>query len=416
MKRMMGVLVCTFIVGQLFSQSEVLLDIAGDKITLGEFDLVYHKNNASAQAIDPKTKEEYLEMYINFKLKVKEAEDAGMDTAATFVRELEGYRAQLAAPYLTDQNVTDELIKEAYERMKYDVNAYHILINVSTNAAPEDTFKSWLQCQQIKRDLTDPETQFETMAKKHSTDPSAAKNGGNLGYFNVFQMVYPFESAAYNTPVGQISDPVRTRFGYHLLWVKDKRPAYGEIQVAHIMVKLEEGESEESLIKKKQKADEIYKKVMIGEDFAEMAKQYSDDRGSAAKGGELPWFGTGRMVKVFEDASFGLKNNGDVSEPIRTQYGWHIIKRLDKKGTPAYEDIKADLKIKVTRDGRGVKSKKAFYDRVKADYAYKPNWKAINEVATLIDDSYTSHHWKAEEKLTASRNPKTRRKLVICIS
>ena len=285
MKRIITIFIFTCFASQIFAQSEVLIEIGDDKITTEDFNLVYNKNNSSAQAIDPKTKEEYLEMYINFKLKVKEARDAGMDTMPSFIQELSGYRGQLAEPYLTDQHVTEELIKEAFNRMQFDVNAHHILINVGPDASPKDTFDAFIKCQKIKLELTNPETQFAEMATKHSNDPSAAKNGGDLGYFNVFQMVYPFESAAYTTEVGKISEPVRTRFGYHLLWIKDKRPARGEIQVAHIMVKTEDGENEESLAKKKQKADEIYKKLLIGADFDELAKQYSDDKGSSANGG-----------------------------------------------------------------------------------------------------------------------------------
>ena len=399
MKRIITIFIFTCFTSQIFAQSEVLIEIGDDKITTEDFNLVYNKNNSSAQAIDPKTKEEYLEMYINFKLKVKEARDAGMDTMPSFIQELSGYRGQLAEPYLTDQNVTEELIKEAFNRMQFDVNAHHILINVGPDASPKDTFDAFIKCQKIKLGLTNPETQFAEMATKHSNDPSAAKNGGDLGYFNVFQMVYPFESAAYTTEVGKISEPVRTRFGYHLLWIKDKRPARGEIQVAHIMVKTEDGENEESLSKKKQKVDEIYKKLLIGADFDELAKQYSDDKGSSANGGELPMFGTGRMVKSFEDGAFSLKKDGDISEPIQTKYGWHILKRLKKKPIPSYEETKADLKVKVTRDGRGVKSKDAFYARVKLDYNYKPNWKNIDQVASFIDEEYAAHNWRAEDKL-----------------
>ena len=193
MKQLLVFLFTIICINIISAQSPVLLEIEGDKITLEEFEMVYNKNNGSAQAIDPKTKEEYLEMYINFKLKVREAVDNGMDTSMAFVNELAGYRTQLAAPYLTDQSVTEELIKEAYERKKTDVNAFHILLSLAPDASPADTQKVWVECQRIKAGIKDPSKEFESAARKYSQDPSAQNNGGNLGYFNVFQMVYPFE-------------------------------------------------------------------------------------------------------------------------------------------------------------------------------------------------------------------------------
>lgn len=383
-----------------FSQNDVLLNISGEVVTTEEFNLVYNKNNSSAQAIDPKTKEEYLDMYINFKLKVKEAESLGMDTASGFVKELAGYRRQLAAPYLTDNKVTESLIREAYDRKKEDVNAWHILIACDADAAPKDTFDAWIQCKKIKEGITNPAEEFSQKAKEFSKDPSALQNGGDLGYFNVFQMVYPFETAAYTTLKGEISDPVRTRFGYHLLWVKDKRPARGEIRVAHIMVKSAENEVPEEADKKEQKINELYEKLKAGEEFETLANQYSDDKGSAPKGGELPWFGTGRMVKSFEDAAFSLENDGDYSAPIKTRFGWHIIKRLEKKELGSYEELKTELKTKVEKDGRGNKSKDAFYKRAKEEYAFKSNAKSIAAVAALIDRSYFERTWKVGDNFS----------------
>ncbi|UTW62698.1 peptidylprolyl isomerase [bacterium SCSIO 12741] len=268
----------------LLAQEDVLLNIAGEDITLDEFLMVYNKNNSNAQSIDPKTKEEYLDLYINFRLKVRQAEDMGMDTNRNFNKELSGYRRQLAVPYLNDETVTEELIQEAYNRMKEDVNAYHILIRCEPDASPQDSLEAWRKCMLIKRKITDPATDFEKLAKVESEDPSAVNNGGNLGYFNVFQMVYPFESAAYNTEVGQVSDPVRSRFGYHLVWVKDRRPARGEIQVAHIMVQTSENDDEKAAEEKEKKAMEIYDELQKGANFEELAKKYSDDRGTANKG------------------------------------------------------------------------------------------------------------------------------------
>ena len=388
-----------FILAVSFSlHSQTLLTVDGEDISLDEFLAIYNKNNASAQAIDPKTKEEYLELFINFKLKVREAREMGMDTIGSFQKELAGYRRQLAAPYMTDQKVTDELIQEAYDRKKQDVKVSHILVRLLTFPKPADTLKAWSKINALHNKIKDPTADFERVAKQSSEDPSAKDNGGNLGYFSAFQMVYPFESAAYNTDVGKVSNVVRTKFGYHLLWVVDKRAARGEIKTSHIMIQFAEEDSEEVLADKEKKANEIYEKLKAGADFSEMAKQYSDDKGSSKDGGALPWFGTGRMVENFENAAFALENNGDFSQPIKTRFGWHIIQRNDLKGIPTFEEIEEDLERQVARDSRSRMSQDAFYSRVKSEYGYKLNTRNLSALKKTIDSSYFEGKWKAKEK------------------
>ncbi|MCB0480307.1 MAG: peptidyl-prolyl cis-trans isomerase [Flavobacteriales bacterium] len=387
------------------AQAQVLLNVAGEDISLNEFLAIYNKNNNNAQAIDPKTKEEYLELFVNFKLKVREARELGMDTVESFKKELAGYRRQLAAPYLTDEKVTDELIEEAYKRMQEDVDASHILIRIPAVPTPADTLKAWKKVNSLKSKIKNPAKDFENLAKENSEDPTASENGGSLGYFSAFQMVYPFETAAYTTPIGQVSDIVRTSYGYHLVYVKDRRPARGEIHVAHIMVQLEPTDSGKVLLDKEQKANEIYGKLLAGEDFAELAKQFSDDRGSAANGGDLPWFGTGRMVEEFENAAFELQKDGDFSKPIKTRYGWHIIKRLEKKGIPPFEEVKGDLEKKVSRDTRARMSKEAFFSRIKREYGFVEYPKNVKAMEKTLDSNYFIGQWKAKTAADKMRKP-----------
>ena len=387
------------------SKDPILLKVEGQEVRLSEFEAVYNKNNSNAQSIDPKSKSEYLDLYINFKLKVAEAEALGMDTSRKFINELAGYRKQLAEPYLTDQEVTDDLIKEAYDRSKSDVNAFHILVQVDENANPKDTLAALKKIQNLRRKINDPATDFEKIAKTASEDPSAATNGGDLGYFSAFQMVYPFESAAFNTGLGSVSDPIRTRFGYHIIYVKDKRPARGEIRAAHIMVKVENADDQEEVNLAEKKTNELYQQLSEGADFENLAKEFSDDKGSARDGGELPWFGTGRMVPAFENAAFSLENDGDFSKPIRSRFGWHIIKRLEVRKTPEFDAIKEELKKKVTRDGRGKKSKSSFYAKVKKEYNFQINQKNLMAVAKIIDKDYYERKWTAREKAKGMRKP-----------
>ena len=279
------VLILTF--SQAFAQDDTLLTINNKAITDGEFLRIYQKNNNTGNVIDKKSIEEYLDLFINFKLKVAEAESLGMDTLPKFIKELGGYKAQLEKPYFTDKNVDERLVKEAFERQQYDIRASHILIMVAKDATPADTLAAYKKIALIRKQVVDGKKNFETLAKQKSEDPSAKQNGGDLGFFTVFQMVYPFENAAYNTKVGDVSEIVRTRYGYHILNVVDKRKAQGEVQVAHIMIALPKGADSVKVKAAQKKINMIYSKLEKGEKFNGLAQLYSDDKGSAKKGGKL---------------------------------------------------------------------------------------------------------------------------------
>lgn len=384
----------SFFYQSLFAQEAkeaVVLTIAGEDIKLGEFEAIYKKNNNS-ESIDPKSVDEYLDLYINFKLKVKEATELGLDTLTKFRRELKGYREQLAKPYLSDKEVTEQLIQEAYDRMKTEIRASHILITVSSQAAPKDTLEAYNKIMKLRKSILDGAS-FEEVAVKNSNDPSVKDNKGDLGYFSALYMVYPFENAAYNTEVGKISMPVRTRYGYHLVKVTDKRPSRGEITVAHIMVKLGPDASEEEVENAQQKVEEIHQKIKDGEKFEELAIKFSDDKGSATKGGILPAFKAGRMVQEFEEAAFALKKDGEVSEPVRTAYGWHIIKRIEKKDLPPLEEIHVDLKDRISKDTRSHKSMESMLKKIKAEYGFKEKIEERNDFYAVIDSSYFKGNW-----------------------
>lgn len=348
-------------------KNATVLTVDGEPTSLEEFENIFRKNNRDS-AISQQSLDEYMELFINFKLKVKEAREAGLDTVKKFKTELDGYRAQLARPYLTDTDKLNDLMREAYQNQTQEVRAMHILIKADANATPTDTLKAYNKALAIRERLTKGED-FAGLAKAVSEDPSAKENGGDLGYFTAFQMVYPFEKAAYSTQVGDVSMPVRTRYGYHLIKVVDKRAARGEIHVAHIVVKPKSETDGEA--NAQTKINEIYQKILSGEStFEDLASKFSDDQTSAKKGGELAWFGTGKMVIEFEDAAFSLKNNGDVSQPFKTAFGWHIIKRLDYKPLPSFESMEKELKNKVSKDSRAEQTRKSFVEKLKKEYAY----------------------------------------------
>jgi len=385
MKKVVSILLLAIVTLTIKAQEKdpVLLTIGGNDVKLSEFNAIFNKNNTNEKATDESI-QEYLDLYIKFKLKVKEAEDLGYDTLPKFKNELKGYRKQLAQPYLTDKEVTEELIKEAYERMKQDVKASHILIGVDEDASPSDTLAAYNSALKARKRILAGED-FGKVAKELSTDPSAKKNGGNLGYFSSLHMVYPFETAAFNTKVGDVSMPVRTRFGYHVIKVVDIRDARGTIKVAHIMIKADKKLTDEAATAKKQKIDEIYEKLTTNpEEFSALATKFSDDKGSARKGGELPEFNAGKMVESFENAAFGIEKDGGLSKPIQTDFGWHIIKRISLKTLGSYEDLYKTIKAKVARDSRSNKSKQALLKKIKDNNGFVENIKERNDFYKLL--------------------------------
>lgn len=382
----------------LFAQKEpVVMEIDGKPVTKSEFLQIYLKNNTDPK-FDKASLDEYMELFKKFKLKVAEAQLLGYDTIPKLKNELDGYRKTLAAPFLVDNEVNDVLIKQAYERYKKEIRASHILVKVDENASPADTLKAYNKIMALKKRIEAGED-FKTVAQSAggSDDPSVKQNGGDLGFFTAFQMVFPFEEAAYNTPVGKISNPVRTRFGYHILKVVDTRPARGSIKTAHIMVASRPEDSPEDIEAAKKKIDEIYAKAIAGEKFEELAANFSDDPGSNDKGGALPLFGSGastRMVPEFEDAAFALKNVGDISQPIKTDFGFHIIKKLEWHDIGTFESMKKDLQSKVNRDERAKITQNSFVTKLKKEYKYKDSSKkGLKWFVANIDSTYLEGKW-----------------------
>ncbi|MBL0044059.1 MAG: peptidylprolyl isomerase [Flavobacteriales bacterium] len=370
------------------SDDPVLMTVDGKPVTRSEFEAIYKKNNKDA-AVTKEALNEYLDLFINYKLKVRAAEELGMDTVGKFKTELDGYRKQLARPYLIDRNLNDDLIKEAFDRSGIEVRASHILAQMPADPAPADTLAAWKKIMAL-RDRVNAGEDWASVAsgKGGSDDPSAAKNGGDLGWFSALQMVYPFENAAYSTQPGQISKPVRTRFGYHIIKVIDRRPARGQMKVAHIMIRSTDQDSPEKQTLAKQKIEQVNDRLKSGEiNFSDGALKYSDDESTNTKGGELPMFGSGKMIEEFEDVSFGLKQDGDVSGPFKTRYGWHIVKRLEYKAPPAFEEAKGDLKQKIARDSRAEITRQKFLSDLKTTYHAKTDEKALKALYPLVDST-----------------------------
>ncbi len=344
-------------------EEKVLFSIEGTPVYNAEFIRVFEKNKDIVVEDERKDFDDYFDLFIDFKLKLVQARELHLDTLSSYTSDLAKYREQLIQPYLQNPEATEKLVRQAYDRTLEEVNASHILILVEPEANPADTLKAYQKISDARNKLINGAS-FDSIARVYSEDPSVQMNNGSLGYFSAFSMVYSFENAAYQTPVGEVSEPFRTQFGYHILRVNDKRKSLGEVQVAHIMVK-----NDSTVLRKSQeKIEEIFKKLEQGDDFATIAKEHSDDISSAQKGGVLPKFGTGRMIKSFEDVAFAMENEGDFSRPFESDYGWHILKLLKKYPIASYEELHAKLESKVKNGSRSSYVERSLAQKVAKDY------------------------------------------------
>ncbi len=388
-KACISVLLMWFMFNVFSQQDPILMTINNVPITKSEFERIFYKNNRDS-VHDEKAINEYLELFINFKLKVMEAKNLGFDTLPNFKQELQSYRKQLSEPYFVDKETEEKLLKEAYERKKWRIRTSHILIKVGENASPADTLAAYNKAIEIKKRI-DKGEDFAKLAKEFSEDDASKINGGDIGYLTVFTTVLPYENAAYKLKVGEVSNPVRSQYGYHIIKVTDRKENPGDVKVAHIMVLVPRDAKDEDVLKAESKINDIYQKLQQGEDFAKLAIEYSDDKASGKRGGDLPWFGTGRMVPEFESVAFETKI-GEYSKPFRTAFGYHIIKKHDVRPLQPFENEKNELLNKIAKDPRAQQSKGILIEKLKKEYGYTFNQKHLDEIIKYIDTTlYTGN-------------------------
>jgi peptidyl-prolyl cis-trans isomerase SurA len=373
---------------------DILFTIDNNSYNINEFKRIYLKNLDLVKDDSQKDLNQYLELFIGYKLKVCKAYKLGLQNNTKYQNELSSYRNQLSKAYVNDSKVTNQLIEEAYDRSLKEVKASHILLSFDENIKGADTLAFYNKALDLKRRIEKGEN-FETLALANSQDPSVADNKGNLGYFSAFRMVYPFECAAYKTKIGQISNPVRTRFGYHLIKVTDIRDNKGEVTVAHIMILNPNEASEEAKLKAKQTIEDISKKIKQGESFEALASQFSEDKASAAKGGVLQRFGTGQLSsEAFEKVAFSLEKNGDISQPFESGFGWHIVKLIDKHPVKNLEDSKMELDSKIKRDERSIIITNTLSNKLKSKYKLETNKVQYQNIEKLVTDAIYSQTWE----------------------
>ena len=446
--KLFSLLVITFASSAAFAQTSnkdaVLMTIGNDKVTVGEFVSVYKKNNSKENSLDKKALEEYLNLYTLFRLKVEEARELGIDTTKAFRDELTGYRKTLSAPYLTEKDAIDNLTKEAYDRMQWDIRTSHILIKVDQDAASQDTMDAHTRISlikdfiagkgniaafkkyeaKVKVDLKISKTSppkdtlaafnklnplkkmfalkthdFASVAKVVSEHASSKSSGGDLGYLTgMAGMGYPYEyeTAAYKAKQGEVYN-LRTSLGYHLIVVTDKH-AHKELHLAHIMLLFKKNMSHDDSAKMKMKVDSISGFLKKGQPFEELVKKYSDHKETIKKGGDIGWIAySSNYPNEFKDAAFALKDNGSVSEPVKTRFGWHIIKRLGERSLLPFDSLKSDLKAKVQKDARNVVAKDMFLSKLKTQYTFKEDLKARDEFYKAVDSTLFMGKWSAEK-------------------
>jgi peptidyl-prolyl cis-trans isomerase SurA len=374
-------------VGAQKNNDPVLFTVEKEPVYLSEFLYIFNKTSGEEPDYSRSSLEEYLDLYINFKLKVRKAKDLRLDTIPELAAELNGYRRQLSDSYLIDKEVTEKLLLEAYERMQTDLDLSHVLIKVEEEENRDRIFK---QAQAI-RNLLKEEDSFEDFAVRHSQDPSVTGNKGRIGFVTApFPPgFYEFENQAYSLSVGEVSPPTSSPQGFHLLRLNAKRPARGQIEIAHILIR--EGEGSEEKIK------QISDTIKAGMDFSTAANQFSDDKATAQRGGYLGVFGINKYELAFEDASFSLQNDGDISPPFKSSLGWHLVKRISKRDLQPFEIEKNRLEAKLLKDPRVEVAKAALIDKIRAKAQLTEYPAALEGFVESLPEEFLTFKWRAEE-------------------
>ena len=376
-----------------FSQKkkDVLLTIDDTAVSVSEFKRIYKKNLDLVQDESQKDVDGYLELFIDYKLKVREAYNQNLNKNEAYVKEFSKYQEQLSRNYIFEDKVTEDLVQEAYQRGLEEIDATHVLILTTWDDVPQDTLAAYKKIQMVLEKAKKGEN-FTELVNKYSEEPGASERGGKLGYFTVFSMVYPFETVAYNTPVGGISEITRTQFGYHVLKINDRRKKEAKISVSHIMTSIK---NKSNTSNPKERIDELHAMLEQGAEFENIAKQFSDDKNTAIKGGKMRAFSRGDLkAPSFENAAYDLQKPGDYSKPIETSFGWHIVRLEQKFPLPTFDEMEKDLVKRVETNDRAKIVTQEVNKKIEDKYGMTENDNTIDFFNTFIGDEVLKRKWE----------------------
>jgi peptidyl-prolyl cis-trans isomerase SurA len=391
-------LICLWQLSNLSAQTNdpVLFTIGEDPVYLSEFKYIYEKNNADKADYSTESLDEYLELYKKFKLKVRRARSIGLDTVQSLNDELAGYRKQLAKSYLKDKELSNKLVDQILERMQEDIAVKHIFVS-SPQKTPLDKQEAALKKINDIYDKLEKNNgkDFDRMAKTLSEDKASALRSGSLGYYTspLPDGFYTFENAMYETEVGGYSKPVKSKMGYHIIKVTDRRPARGQMEIAHILFRNEK--SQTSFEDKKILADSVYNMLSEGRSFENFAAKFSDDTKTKSTGGYLGFFGINQYEVTFEDAAFALKKDGDFTTPIKTQAGYHIIKRISKRNDDDKERLRKRVEARLGKGDRFLVAEEKLIEDVKKEANFNEDMLSFKRFTTSLDEQFYTYKWQA---------------------
>jgi len=374
------------------SDDRTLFTVDGQPVPASEFSYIYSKNNRDDADFSEKSLREYLDLYTKFKLKVREAYAMRLDTITALKTELDGYRKQLAESYLTDKEITDRLVKEAYDRMQKDIHVAHIMIKAGPTGT-NDTLAAYNKIQAAYKRLQAGEA-WDVVAKTASEDTGSKDMGGDIGFITAIlpSGFYNFETAAYNTLPGTYSAPIRTNIGYHIVKVLGDRPARGEMEVSHILLRVKKDGSDDASVKAR--IDDLYKSIQGGAKFEEVARKSSEDKQTAERGGFIGTMVINQFDRTFEEAAYALKADGDISAPVKTSLGWHIIRRVRLRPMLAFDAAKKKIETQISKDERISDARKSMVSRIKKEAGYSVDQTVYNEFVDQVGPDLQTYRWQ----------------------
>lgn len=397
---MRSIIILLFVIPFMLHGQEdpVLFSVEDDPVHVSEFEYIYNKNNGEKADYSRESLEEYLDLYIKFKLKVQRAKELQLDTIPSLQKELEGYRRQLANSYLTDKEVSERLARELYDRMQKDIEVSHILIGLPKNASKSEIEDATAKANSIRK-FIDEGASFEKMAVTHSDDKNSKNRKGYIGFVSAMlpNGFYALENAIYTLEEGEISEPIQTPVGIHIVRVEGSRPARGKIEAAHILIRKKNKDRPDP--EAKAKIDSIYQLLESGTSFSNLARRFSEDRSSNTRGGNIGIFGINRFESSFEDAAFGIENEGDYSQPVETSIGWHVIQLVDRIELESYERLKRRLQADIAKDDRYEIAQSSMIDRIKEENDFQVDQEALDAFAKDLDDNFLTYKWKIPREL-----------------